>query len=298
MILDFRLQVFHTVARRLSFTKAAEELFITQPAVTKHIQGLEQQFNSKLFLRQGNSIALTEAGQVLLQYTRQLTGIYNNLEQEMSSKTGLVKGALNIGASTTIAQYVLPQVLAGFRTRYKDISLNNHSGNTAAIEKALLSGDIDLGFIEGHTRNKQIRYVPFYKDEIVLVAGAKHPLAGKKSIAPADLQHIRLVSREPGSGTLEVIGLALKKQGLKWPQLTVEMQLDNTEAIKSYLLYSDCMAFVSRYAVQEAVNANLFTVIAVKGLKIERPLNLIHLQGAVTPLVALFMKFALHYNLK
>lgn len=296
MIFDFRLQVFHTVARRLSFTKAAEELFITQPAVTKHIHSLEQQFQTKLFERRGNSIRLTEAGQLLLRYAGELARIYSNLEQDMNGISGVQKGSLSIGASTTLAQYVIPQLLAAFRKKHETVTIKLTTGNTEDIEQALLSGTIDIAFIEGHTRNKQIKYVPFRKDVIVLIGKADHPLAGKKTLKQAELQALPLLMREPGSGTLEVIQLALKKAGIKPAQLNIEMQLDSTEAIKSYVLHSDCAAFVSRYAIEQ--EQNVFKIWAVQGLQIERPLHLIHLLGEPSRLAVLFTKFALRYNNK
>lgn len=298
MIFDFRLQVFHTVARRLSFTKAAEELFITQPAVTKHIRGLEEHFKTKLFERKGNSIQLTESGKTLLHYTKTLEQTYSSLEQEMYALSGVTKGTLTIGSSTTLAQYVLPELLADFRNTNKEVALQLISGNTEYIEQELLSGKMDLGFIEGETRNKQIKYLPFRKDELLLVGRIDHPLAKKKTLKISDIQSTRFIMREHGSGTLEVIVSALKKLGIKWQELSIEMQLDATESIKSYLLHSDCLAFISKNAIQHELAQNGFRVFNIPGLKIERPFSLIHLQGKPSRLAETFIKFAQHYNQK
>jgi len=298
MIFDFRLQVFHTVARRLSFTKAAEELFITQPAVTKHIRALEEHFKTKLFERKGNSILLTEGGKTLLRYAKSLEQIYSGLEQEMHALNGLAKGMLTIGASTTLAQYVLPSLLAAFRTKYPEVQLQLISGNTEYIEQGLLSGVMDIGFIEGQSRNKQLKYIPFRKDEIVLVGRTEHPFAKNKVLKTSALQTASFIMREHGSGTLEVIAGALKKAGIKWQELKVEMQLDSTEAIKSYLLHSDCLSFISRYAVQHELAQDEFRVLPISGLKIERPFSIIHLQGKPAPLSERFIKFAHRHNQK
>jgi DNA-binding transcriptional LysR family regulator len=296
MIFDFRLQVFQAVARRLSFTKAAEELFITQPAVTKHIRELENHFKVKLFERRSNGISLTAAGTILVSYAKQLTSIYNDLEQEISAQAGNNKGTINIGASTTIAQYVLPPILAAFRIMYPEIRLNVTSDNTEQIEQALLSGDIDLGFIEGHSRNKQIKYVLFREDELVLV-GRSGP-AFKKIMPLTDLLKARLIVREPGSGTLEVVQLALRTAGVRWTDLTIEMQLNSTEAIKTYLLHTDCFAFLSLFAIQGEQAQSLFKIIKVEGLSIKRPFNGIYLQGEPSRLAAKFLNFALAHNQK
>jgi LysR family transcriptional regulator, transcriptional activator of the cysJI operon len=298
MVFDFRLHVFYTVACRLSFTKAAEELFITQPAITKHIRLLEQQLNTRLFERRGNSIALTESGQILWQYSKKIKVLYDLAAQDIAALAGMNKGQLHIGASTTIAQYVLPGILAAFRKAYPDITLELITGNTEQIEQAMLSSAIDLGFIEGHTKNRQIKYLPFLNDEIVLVVHATHELAKYRELELADLYKASFVMREQGSGTLEIIRLALKKAGLKWQQLAIEQYLDSTEAIKSYLLHSNCLAFISSQAVQTVGADGLFKIIKVKDLQINRPLNAIHLQGEASPLAGLFLKFVSRYNQK
>ena len=295
---DFRLQVFYTVAKRLSFTKAAEELYITQPAVTKHIHELENHFKLRLFERNGNKISLTAAGITLLQQVQTLFSVYRNMEFEMNDLVKKHTGKLRIGASSTVAQYVIPPILAAFRQKFKDVQIILKSDNTEGIEKALLNNEIDIGIIEGHTKNKSIRYEPFLKDEIVLVANANHPLVRKESIKPDEFKNIPLLLREPGSGTLQVIAHALKGIGLKLSQLNVEMQLNSTESIKSYLLHSSCMAFVSIHAVLKELQHHECRIVDVKGLRIERPFYIIQSHGATASLVELFIRFARQYNLK
>lgn len=295
---DFRLQVFYTVAKRLNFTRAAEELYITQPAVTRHIHELENHFKQKLFERQGNKISLTAAGQTLLQHVEVLRGLYRTMEFEMN---GLVKnhsGELRLGASTTVAQYVIPPLLAGFHSQYSNVGLTLTSGNTGQIEQALLAKEIDLGMIEGRSKNPAIHYSPFLKDEIVLVSSSSNPLAKKESLRPEELKTIPLLLREPGSGTLEVIAHALKPLGIKLSQLKTEMRLGSTESMKSYLLHSHCMAFVSIHAIIKELQNNTFRIVDVKGLTIERPFYFIQLQGEQGALPQLFLRFARHHNLK
>ena len=135
--MDFRLKVFYTVANRLSFTKAAAELFITQPAISKHIQELEEKYKIKLFDRTGNKISLTQAGEVLLQHTNKIVEIYRDVDFDMSSLINQQRGLLRIGASTTISQYIIPPLLARFHQKLKDITVNLSNGNTEQIENAL-----------------------------------------------------------------------------------------------------------------------------------------------------------------
>ena len=295
---DFRLQVFQAVAKRLNFTKAAAELYITQPAVTKHIHELERHFKTKLFDRNGSRIKMTDAGEVLLQYTEQLFALYRNLEFEMNSLNLEHSGQLRLGASTTIAQYILPPVLASFHKKFKDVSIALTTHNTEYIEEALKNKEIDLGLIEGSSKNATIKYTEFLKDEIVLVASDKNPLAVKGTIQPDELTKIPLILREQGSGTLEVIINSLKNIGLKLSDLNVEMRLSGTESMKSYLLHSNCMAFLSIHSILPELQSKEFRIIDIKGMEIERYFYFIQLQGQAASLPDLFMKFAGNYNFR
>src|SRR4051812_9914059 len=295
---DFRLKVFYTVAKRLSFTKAAADLFITQPAVTKHIQELEQHYKVQLFERQGNQIKLTSQGQVMLQYSEQLLEIYRKMEFDLNSFSDTHKGILHLGASTTISQYVIPSALAEFHRKYKEVEVKLLNGNTEQIEQSLLNHHIDLGLIEGKSKNKGIKYTEYIKDEIVLVSRLNHPMAKKRSITIEELKQQPLLIREAGSGTLDVIAHALKPFSLNFSQLNIEMELGSTEAIKTYLRNSDCMAFVSVHSVYIGLSNNIFRIIDIEGLTIERFFYFIERQGTSEQLAHLFMTFAKQYNFK
>ena len=295
---DFRLQVFQAVAKRLNFTKAAAELYITQPAVTKHIHELERHFKVKLFDRNGSRIKLTHAGEILLQHTEQLFSIYRNLEFEMNNLSQEHNGKLRLGASTTVAQYVLPPVLAAFHKKFSDVQITLTTNNTEGVEQALNNKEIDLGIIEGRSKNAAIKYTEFLKDEIVLVTSNRNPLVKKDIIQPKDLKNIPLLLREPGSGTLEVIAHALKGLGIKMRDLKVEMELSSTESMKSYLLHSDCMAFLSIHSILDELKKQEFRIVDIKGLNIERYFYFIQLHGQAEALPDLFMKFARHHNFR
>ncbi len=295
---DFRLRVFYTVAKRLNFTKAAEALYITQPAVTKHIKEIESYFKVKLFDRNGTKIKLTPAGETLLHYAEQLFAIYQNLEFDLDAFTQRKSGTLRIGASTTAAQYLLPPILAAFHHKFETVKVQLVTGNTELIETALQQKTIDLGIIEGKSRNTVFKYTPFVKDELVLVAKTGHPLAKKSVAKPEDLLKCSFLLREPGSGTLEVIAHALKQSGIKIGDLNVEMQLDSPESIKLYLLNSEALAFLSVYAIFKELKNNECTIIDVKGLTIERQFNFIQAQGDTETLPDFFIKFAINYNFK
>ena len=288
---DFRLKVFYTVARRLNFTKAAEELLISQPAVTKHIKELESQFNLALFDRNGNKVSLSTAGEVLLKHTEDIMEIYRQIEFDLNQFNQEFKGVLHIGSSTSITQYILPPLLARFHTIHQDVKVELLSGNSEQIEQALLNKSIELGVVEGKSKKREIHYTPFLRDEIVLVCSNKNSLVKKEEISPKELKNIPLLLREPGSGTLEVITNALKQKGIRLADLKVEMQLGSTEAIKSYLQHSDCMAFVSLHAIFKELQSGKLKIIEIKKLPIPRHFYFITLQGSGGGLPALLIQF-------
>ena len=297
--MDFRLKVFYTVANRLSFTKAAAELFITQPAISKHVQELEEQYKIKLFDRNGSKISLTSAGEVLMKHTKNIFEIYREIDFDMSSLINERTGILRIGASTTISQYIIPPLLARFHQRMENIKVNLLNGNTEQIENALINREIEIGIVEGQSKNKSIKYIEFLKDELVLVCKSSNVLAQKGEFTAADLKNMHFLIREQGSGTLEVIEHALKPLNIKFSDLIIEMQLGSTESIKSYLLNSDCVAFMSIHAVEKELKNNELTILDVKNLSMERYFYIISLQGKNDALSDLFIKIiSSYYNLE
>jgi DNA-binding transcriptional LysR family regulator len=251
-----------------------------------------------LFERQGNQIKLTKQGQMLLEYTEEVFRIYRKMEFELAAFSEHYKSQLHVGASSTVSQYVIPFTLAQFHNKYKDIAVKLMNGNTEQIEHALLSNDIDLGIIEGKSKNKGIKYTEFIKDEIVLIANAAHPFANKPRLSVKELKSVPMVIREAGSGTLDVIAHALKSLDLSFSQLNIEMELGSTEAIKTYLHNSNCVAFLSMHSVVNELANKSFRVIDVEGLSIVRYFHFIERQGTSEQLANLFIHFARQNYLK
>lgn len=297
--MDFRLKVFYTVAKRLSFTKAATELFITQPAISKHIQELEEQYKIKLFDRNGSKIALTTAGEILLKHTKNIFEVYREIDFDMSTLINQRSGVLRLGASTTISQYIIPPLLARFHQKLRDVKVSLLNGNTEQIENALLKQEIEIGIVEGQSKNKSIKYTAFLKDELVLVCKSSNALARLDQVTQEDLKKMHFLMREQGSGTLEVIEHALKPFKIKVSGLKMEMQLGSTESIKSYLMNSDCVAFISIHAIEKELKNNELHILDIKDLIIERYFYVITLQGKTDSLADLFSyNISNHYNLK
>lgn len=295
---DFRLKAFQTAAKRLNFTKAAEELFITQPAVTKHIQEIENFYKCKLFERNGTKVKLTAAGITLLNYTENIFNIYRDIEFDLAALNENVKGAIKLGASTTVAQYVLPKYLALFKQKFSDIHIELTDGNTEQIENLLAENKIDLGIVEGQSRRQHIKYTPFVKDEIVLCTSHTNKTIKKPVITLNDMQKLPLVVRERGSGSLEVVVAALKKVQVKFSQLNVEMVLESSESIKSYLLHSNAFAFMSVHSIFKELKSNEMKIVDVEDLSIERYFYFITQQGGSHYVKDLFLKFMSRDNFK
>ena len=229
---DRRLQVFHAVAKHLSFTKAAEALFMTQPAVTFQIRQLEEHFNTRLFDRAHGRIALTPAGQVALDYAERILGLSSELDTRLKEMSGQVAGPLLIGASTTIAEFLLPQVLGEFKARYPAVVPRLFVANSEAVQGRIAERSLDLGFIEGDSHLPSLVTDVCCDDELQVVCAPSHPLAKLKSVAPKALMEHAYVSREPGSGTREVVDNYLQKAGVQPDSLQVVMELGSPEALK------------------------------------------------------------------
>ena len=281
---DFRLKVFQSVAKNLSFTKASQELFVSQPAITKHIQELETYYQARLFDRQGSKISLTKAGELLLKHS------------EMHLLHNEYIGELKLGASTTIAQYVLPPLLANFIAKFPQINLSLINGNSRGVETALQEHRIDLGLVEGIFRLPNLKYTSFLQDELVAVVHAHTKLDIQDEITPEDLPNIPLVLRERGSGTLDVFERALSQHNLKLSSLNVMMYLGSTESIKLFLEHTDCMGIVSIRSVHKELVAGNLRVIEIKGMPMQREFNFVQLQGQEGGLSQVFMRFAGHHS--
>ena len=295
-MLDFRLKVCLSVAKNLSFTKASNELYITQPAITKHIQALEKEYGLPLFNRKGSKIYLTLAGKELYDYSKQVYKLHKNLEDKLNNFRKEKIGELKLGASTTIAQYVLPPILAEFKKNYPTIKTSLLSGNSEQIAKALINEEIDLGLVEGKIKNPEIKYEIFLNDELVLVSSNKNKSVTSSVINLEQFKKLPLVLRERGSGTLEVFEYALKNKKIKLSELNIVMYLGSTEAIKHYVENSDSFGFLSIRAIKkELENASLVTK-KVKNLKVTRTFDFISLQGSTaSDITLLFKKFTKKY---
>ncbi len=290
--MDFRLLVFKNVADHLSFTKASKALYISQPAVTRHINELEKQYEKALFNRLGNKISLTEEGELFLNYTNRILELYQELETSFQHFNNIFPKQIAMGASTTIAQYLLPTLFFNLRTKYPDTDFELLNDNSENIETLLLDKKISLGFTEGSASHPSIHYETFVKDEIVLVTKANNAtLTETKGITIEQLIHLPLVMREEGSGTRKIIEQSLKANQIHPIHLKIDMILGSSESIKTYLLHSNSFAFLSIHSIAEELRSNKFRIIDIQNLDIQRVFYFATLHGIHTKAITTLKSF-------
>jgi LysR family transcriptional regulator, transcriptional activator of the cysJI operon len=275
---NFRLKVFRIVAAHLNFSRAAEELFLTQPAVTQQIKALEDEYGVPLFDRSGGRITLTPSGQALLPYALKLKEISDEAYTAVANASGNRGGQLTLGASQTIGQYVLPNLVAGFLRENPRVSVTATSGNTDEILEALIEHKIQLALIEGPALRKDIHVEPFMEDQMVLVVPASHEWADHE-VDLAALKDAPLLMREFGSGSRRVVENALTQAGLSRKDLKTRMELDSTEGLLSAVEAGLGVTFVSRWAVRNQLSLGTLKLARVRDLKLSRMFSIAYPAG-------------------
>ena len=230
---DRRLQVFFTVARLLSFTKAAESLHMTQPAVTFQIRQLEEFFNTRLFDRTHNKISLTEAGEEVFGYAKRIIGLYTEMDNQVRKLTGDVIGVLVIGASTTIAEYRIPTILGEFQKNFSDVKLRLKISNTDGVVRMVENNEIDVGVVEAPVKNKNLVVRVCWRDQLMVICQPEHELAGSETISIIKLLPYPFIGREEGSGTRNVISSYFDQLSQSYNALKTTMEFGSPESVKS-----------------------------------------------------------------
>jgi DNA-binding transcriptional LysR family regulator len=250
---DRRLQVFHAVAKSLSFTKAAERLFMTQPAVTSQIRQLEDHVGTRLFDRSHGGISLTPAGVVALDYAERILALTTELETRLKEIGGRVSGILAIGASTTIAEFLLPRIIGEFMTCYPQVLPRVFVGNSESVQSRIEERTLDLGFIEGDSHTPTLVSEVCCEDELRVVCAPAHALASQASVTVGELRELPYISRETGSGTRQVTDRYFQKSGIAPDTLNTVVELGSPEAIKELVATGLGFAIISRAAVRKEI---------------------------------------------
>src|SRR6195952_3506787 len=290
-------QVFLAVAANLSFSKAAQVLFITQPAVSKHVKGLEDQYKAPLFERKGASILLAPAGKILYDHLLKASEIQRKIEYDLSTLNNIssASGHLRLGASTTIALYILPSILSNFQREFTNVDIQLVNRNSEYILNALLNHEVDVGIIEVENKLTTVSYEPFMSDEVIPVCSSQSPLAGK-SLTLKQLLKTPVALRERGSGTLNALLKALSGHHIKPADLLVKIRLGGTEALKNFLLADQCLGFMPKPSIIRQLAEGDLIEVPIEGLKITRDFFFIRRKGTEDyGLTSNFINYALQY---
>jgi DNA-binding transcriptional LysR family regulator len=264
------LALFHAVAEAGSVTRAAECLRISQPAVSKQILELEQALGVCLMERLPRGIRLTEAGRVLAEYARRQNTLEREAARAIEEFRGLKRGRLAVGASTTIAAYLLPALFGRFHQQHPEIELRLEIANTREIQRYLMEGVIEAGLTEGVIETEDLDFQVFHRDELVAIAPPGHCLLRKRSVTVRDLCREPFIMREEGSGTRAVVEQAL---AARRASISPVLSLASTEAIKHSVAAGLGIAIVSRLTIGLELKFGSLAVIPVKDLAIHRPLH-------------------------
>ena len=271
---DRRLKVFHTVAKLLNFTKAADALHMTQPAVTFQIRQLEEYFNTRLFDRTHNRVSLTEAGQRVYSFSGRIFELYDEMEHSIREMTGDVSGVVTLGASTTIAEYMLPFLLGDFKSKNPDVNIRLKVSNTEGIVSMVENNVIDLGIVEASVSNKNLQVDVCRLDQLVAIMPPSHELSGCESITPQQLIAYPFICREEGSGTREVITEYLQETGIR-EEPTICLELGSPESIKGAVEAGMGLSIMSYSTVQKELKLGSLVAIPLNP-PLERPFSFVH----------------------
>lgn len=272
---DRRLQVFATVAKLLSFTKAAEALHMTQPAVTFQIRQLEEYFNTRLFDRTHNRISLTEAGDLVFGYASRILQHYAEMDNAVRKLTGSVTGPLVVGASTTIGEYMIPGLMGRFQAAFPEVSLRLLVANTGSIVHMVEDNEIDVGVVEGPVNNKNLSSEVCWNDELVCVCPTGHELAGLENVSLEQIIRYPLIFREEGSGTRAEIMKYIENQGHSVKDLNIIMEFGSPESIKSAVEANLGLSILSKVTVTKEQELKLLSTVSL-GPELIRPFSLVY----------------------
>ncbi|WP_040948579.1 selenium metabolism-associated LysR family transcriptional regulator [Gorillibacterium massiliense] len=293
MALNFhQLHIFYTVAEKGSFSAAAHALYMSQPAVTMQIQALEEHFGAKVFQRTTKRIELTDAGRALLPYARRSVELMLDTEREMSRYTHMLKGKLELGASLTVGEYMLPRLLGPFNQEFPDISISMRVMNTKQIVEEVLAHSLIFGLVEAPVDHPDIAAEPVHEDELLLVLPKDHRLLAKEKLVPADLLPYPFILREPGSGTRKVVEEVWKRSESGSKALNIAMELGSTGAIKSAVEAGLGLSVLSSSSVRHETALGVLHTRRIEGMSFTRSFYSVYLKSTLLPLPAVtFLTF-------
>ena len=262
------LKIFVTVYKERSFTKAAEELYTSQPTVSEHIQNLEARLNCKLFDRLGRSILPTTEAEILYPRAMAILEDLKRLEEEISATGNTISGELIIGASTIPGAYILPGLAASFKKDFPGISFEIRINDSAKIVEAVANNELLLGVVGAKIATAKLQYHPFAEDELILAAASGNPVPSE--ISMKDLEELPFIVRERGSGTRKSTESLLAQQHQTLNQLNICATLGSSAAVKEAIKANLGVSVISRHAIQDELLNGKIRQIHIPGLSMKR----------------------------
>jgi len=260
---DRRLRIFHAVAKLGSFTRAGESLFISQPAVTFQIRQLEEHYQVRLFERGHGRISLTPAGELVMKYAERLIDLSDEMETRLTEMTEDMRGILNIGASSTLAETFMPVILSEFTALYPQTRPRLVVANAQTIEQRLASHNLDVGLIEGKASGEGVETEVCGEDELVVICAPDYPLAGSDTLTPKQIRDYEYINHEPGSAIRQRVEAYFREAAITPESLKSQMELGNLESLKRVVATGLGFAIVSRRSVEREVAAGQLVAISL-----------------------------------
>jgi len=291
-----QLHIFYTVATKGSFSAAAQSLHMTQPAVTMQVQALEEYFGTRLFHRSTKKVELSEAGKALLPYAQKSIELMRETDQAMSRYTHMLRGKLQLGASLTIGEYILPRLLGPFSQAYPHITISLKVMNTTQIEEEIVSHQLNFGLVEAPVRHPDIRSETIWRDELMLILPADHPLNALPVITVEDAFRHPFVLRERGSGTRKVMEEQFNRAGIDPGRMNIVMELGSTGAVKSAVESGLGITILSHASVKHETKLGVLTARRIEGVRFTRDFFAVYLDSALLPMPAMTLLTFLREN--
>ncbi|MDD5170011.1 MAG: LysR family transcriptional regulator [Syntrophales bacterium] len=287
-----QLKVFHVTAKKQSFTRAAEALFLTQPGISKYIKDLEAYYGMRLFDRLGKKIVLTQAGEILYAKTEIIFQIIDQLKVELDELQGMDRGTLNIGASITFGVYVLPAILSKFRARHPRVDISLDIALNRQVADNVIANKVDIGFLGSPVRDERLKIEPFMKDELVLIVPGSHEWALRDVIEPHELLSKTFIYPRRGSGTRDIIENRLAEAGIV---LRDTLEIGHTEAVKKAVEEGLGVAILSKTALMREEHLGVLKSLRLAGVDLHRTFCFTYRKDKyLGKVAAAFLQFAVY----
>jgi DNA-binding transcriptional LysR family regulator len=287
-----RLEIFAKVAELGSFSRAAEALYLTQPTVSEHVRALEDELGVQLLDRLGRGAAATRAGELLLGYARRILALAAEARQAVDQFQGRMSGELIVGGSTIPGEYVLPGLMAEFRAKYPDVSITLLIGSSRQVATWLEEGRVEVGIVGARPASRALESRELMSDELVVVVGAGHGWATRRSVTLSDVRSEPMIVRERGSGSRDALEQALKRAGTDLGDFRVVAEMGSTQAIKQAVRAGVGIAIISQRAVDLECRANLVACLRIDDLTITRAFSIVSSrERSRSPLAQAFLEF-------